>query len=94
MSIKNFIIFLVRLRKPKAAATVSIEITSELFERCTRYNVTPERVINDFVANICGNEFLQAGSLVNESIFEYLGRTYGDLRKVNSAAIQQQRAGI
>jgi len=80
------------LGKSKPPATVSIEITSELFERCTRYNVTPERVINDFVANICNQKLQLAGSMNNASISEYLSLAYGNMRIVNSQTVNQQRA--
>lgn len=92
MSIKNIIIYLMSLGKSKAPATVSIEITSELFERCTRYNVTPERVINDFVANVCSHKYQLAGSMDNASISEYLSRAYGNMRIVNSQDVKQLRA--
>lgn len=80
----------VKSKKP-ATATVQIEITPALFHRCTLYNVSPEQVIHDFVAQL-SDQGSPAGSLADESVFEYLSRAYGNLRSVNTLAVQQKRA--
>jgi len=88
------------LGKSKAhqPSTVLIAISPELFEKCTRFNVTPEAVINDFVDNICRKD-QQVGSSINEaagyrSVYEYLSHAYGNMRMVNSQAVQQKRAAV
>lgn len=96
MSIKNIITLLSYLGKPKASApvSVSIEITSDLFNRCTLYNVTPERVIQDFISHICGSGIKQADSLAVDSVYEYLSQAYGDLHKVDSRVVKQHSAVV
>lgn len=76
--------------KTTAPAMVSIEITSELYENCARFNVTPERAINDFVANICSKE----PGTTSISIHDYMSRAYGNMRIVNSLFVKQQRAAV